>query len=93
MDFQGEALLLQRSLTVLSAGFNALYFFRYLGQMAGRSRDAGNKLAGGLVPLMVVRFDLGSGRQGLELIAGLLSLASASAMTTLVLRVKRSRQD
>ncbi len=40
MDFQGDALLLQRSFTVLSAGFNALYFFRYLGQMAGRSRDS-----------------------------------------------------
>jgi hypothetical protein len=44
VDFQGNALLLQRSFTVLSAGFNALYFFRYLGQMAGRSGDS-NSLA------------------------------------------------
>lgn len=113
MDFQGDALLLQRSFTVLSAGFNALYFFRYLGQMARRGVNSNSLalgrfqrrkvavivlactnlalLAGGLVPLMVARFDVGNGRQGLEFIAGLLSLAAASAMTVLVLRVKSGR--
>ena len=102
MDFQGGALLLQRVLTVLSAGFNALYFFRYLRRMPARNRGAGSSLAlrrfqrrkvavavlactnlallvGGLVPLMVARFNLGSGRHGLELIAALLSLAAASS--------------
>ena len=42
MDFSGEALLLQRTLTIYSAGFNALYFFRYLGYMSSRGRNTGN---------------------------------------------------
>jgi hypothetical protein len=114
LEFLGEALLLQRILTALSAGFNTLYFFRYLGHMGGRGRNRGNRqawvrfqrrkvavavlacnnlalLAGGLVPLVIARFDLGSGRHGLELTAGLLSLTAASAMTVLVLCVKSSR--
>jgi hypothetical protein len=114
LDFSGEALLLQRTLTIYSAGFNALYFFRYLGYMSSRGRNTGNGqawsrfqrrkvavavlactnlalLAGGLVPLVIARFDLGNGRHGLEFIAGLLSLTAASAMTVLVLRVKSSR--
>ena len=113
LDFSGEALLLQRILTVFSAGFNTLYFFRYLGHMGGQGRDRGTSqawvrfqrrkvaavlactnlalLAGGLVPLVIARFDLGNGRNGLELTAGLLSLTAASAMTVLVLRVKSSR--
>ena len=114
MDFLGGALLLQRVLTVLSAGFNALYFLGYLGQLAGQGKEAGNGLAwsrlqrrkvavavlactnlallvGGLLPLMAARFDLGNGRRGLELIAVLLPLAAALAMTALVLRAKSSR--
>ena len=114
MDFSGEALLLQRILTVCSAGFNTLYFFRYLGHMGGQGRDRGNGqawvrfqrrkvavavlactnlalLSGGLVPLVIARFDPANGRNGWELTAGLLSLTAASAMTVLVLRVKSSR--
>ena len=114
LDFLGGALLLQRVLTVLSAGFNALYFLGYLGQLAGQGKEAGNGLAwsrlqrrkvavavlactnlallvGGLLPLMAARFDLGNGRRGLELIAVLLPLAAALAMTALVLRAKSSR--
>ena len=114
LDFLGGALLLQRVLTVLSAGFNALYFFGYLGRLAGRGREVGNNLpwsrlrrrkvavavlactnlallAGGLLPLLAERFDLGSGRRGLELIAVLLPLVAALSMTALVLRAKSSR--
>jgi len=105
---------MQRTLTIFSAGFNALYFFRYLGHMSSRWRGQGNGqawsrfqrrkvavavlactnlalLAGGLVPLVIARFDLGNGRHGLELIAGLLSLTAALAMTVLVVRAKGSR--
>ena len=114
MDVQGEALLFQRALTVITAGFNTVYFFRYLAQMARRGRDtqAGQAwsrfqrrkvavavlactnlalLTGGLVPLLVARFELGDGRSGLELVAALLSLSAATGMTVLVFRVKHSQ--
>ena len=114
MDYLGGALLLQRLLTVLSASFNSLYIFGYLGRLTGRDRAAGNGLArsrlrrrkvavavlactnlallaGGLLPLVAARFDLGNGRRGLELIAVLLPLVAALSMTALVLRSKSSR--